>query len=191
MLFGAYRFLSVAVENLLHQLSVSVTAGQQTRRGGHEKAREDWRKKDKEWGETAGKKKEEDGQRRKGGKGEVRDEQQQKNTGEEPLSPPFVQTSITIDHCLPIIAQVITQERRTREDTEKQKWRRKQQQSGKPSSPSYSPSPRSCTSPNSSFPHRALEASIHRLFSREKCFLCREQQAESLVVGTISLSLAR
>jgi hypothetical protein len=124
------------VENLLHQLSVSATAGQQTRRGGHEKAREEWRKKNREWGETSGKKKGENGQRRKGGKGEVRDEQQQKNTGEEPLSPPSVQTSITIDHCLrlPIITQATAQERRTREDTEKQKWRRKQQQSRKPRS---------------------------------------------------------
>jgi len=56
------------VENLLYQLSVSATAGQQTRRGGHEKAREDWRKKNREWG-----KKGENEQRRKGGKGEVRD----------------------------------------------------------------------------------------------------------------------
>jgi len=68
----------------------------------------------------------------------------------------FVQTSLTIDHHLhlPIISQETVQEVRTKEDAEQHKQRRKQQQSGKPLSPwtSFSPSPRSCTTLNSSFP---------------------------------------
>ncbi|KAG6767025.1 hypothetical protein POTOM_028204 [Populus tomentosa] len=48
--------LEVAMENLLHQRNVSAIVVQQTRRGGHERARENWRKKDIEWGETIGKK---------------------------------------------------------------------------------------------------------------------------------------
>jgi hypothetical protein len=39
-------------------------------------------------------------------------------------------------------------------------------------------------------PHRAPEASVHRLLSREKFLLSREQQAESSIVSTVSLSLA-
>jgi len=39
-------------------------------------------------------------------------------------------------------------------------------------------------------PHRAPEAIVHRLLSREKFLLRREQQAESSIVSTVSLSLA-